>query len=166
MNKGFTLIEFLLYIGMTATVIAVLGSFSFQTIWGKARLTSMDEVSQNVRFVLEKMSLAIRNAQAINSPAAGTFATALSLKVLDLTKNPTIFDLSGGAVRISEGANPPEGLTSSEVEVANMKFSNISYTGTPGTIRIEMTVRFKNPSNRREFDFEEIFYATSNVRKR
>lgn len=158
--------EFLVYIGMAAIVFSILGNFSFETIWNKARVATKDEVSQNARFVLARMSFAIRNAQAINSPLAGSSSPALSLAMLAAAANPTVFDLFNGAVRISEGGSPPESLTSNEVTVTSLQFLNVSYIGTPGTIRIEMTIEFNNASGRHEFDFTERYYTTINLRKR
>ncbi len=166
MNEGFSLVEFLIYIGIVAVALTVIGNFAFHTIWGKARVASMDEVSQNARFALDRIALAVRNAQAINSPAPGTSAPALSLETLDPLDNPTVFDLSSSVLRITEATDPPVNLTSSIVAVTSLQFSNVSYPATPGTIRVSITVRFNNQSNREEFNFQETFHNTANVRRR
>lgn len=166
MKQGFTLIEFILYIGIVSTVLAVTAAIGVNVLFGKAKLAAIEEVSQNARFSIEKIADTIRNAQAIQSPSIGTTASSLSLQMADLAKNPTIFDISGGVVRIKEGAGGAVDITSSEVVATNIQFSNISYALTPGTVRVQMTVQYNNPSGRKEYEFQKTFYTTANIRKR
>ena len=166
MNKGFTLLEFLLYIGLVGIVLTVAGAIGLNILFGKAKLGAIEEVSQNARFAMEGISNTVRNAQAINSPSIGTTAPLLSLQMADLAKNPTIFDISGGVVRIKEGTGGAVDITSSEVVVTDIQFSNISYALTPGTVRAQMTVQYNNPSGRPEYNFSKTFYTTANIRRR
>jgi Tfp pilus assembly protein PilW len=163
--KGFTLIEFLLYIGLLGIILTVSGAIGLNILFGKAKLNSIEEVSQNSRFAIEKIASTIRNAQAINSPATSTNGTSLSLVMTDSSLNPTVFDLSSKILRITEGAGSAVNLTSDEVSVSDLQFTNISYTGTPGTVRIQITVEHINPDNRPEYDVSKTFYATANLRK-
>lgn len=165
-NKGFTLIEFLLYIGIVGIVLLVAGAICLNVLFGKAKLMAIEEVSQNTRFTIEKIADRVRNANTINSPTQGVSTSTLSLQMADSAKNPTVFDLSSGVVRITEGTGSAVNLTSSEVTVTNLQFSNISYSNTPGTVRIQMTVKLTNPENRQEYNFEKTFYTTANIRKK
>jgi len=45
----------------------------------------------------------------------------------------------------------PYPLTTDRVEVTNLKFTNLSYENTPGTVKIEMTVEHLNPAGRSEY---------------
>jgi len=166
MQRGFTLLEFLLYIGLVGIILTVSGAIGLNVLFGKAKLMSIEEVSQNTRFTIEKIANRVRNAEAINSPSQGTFASTLSLQMMDPSKNPTVFDLSGGVVRIKEGTGSTVDLTSSEVTVTTLQFSNISYLNTPGTVRIQMTIKLVNVENRQEYKFEKTFYTTANIRKK
>lgn len=165
-KEGFTLIEFILYIGIVGIILTIAGAIGLNVLLGKARLMAAEEVSQNTRFIMEKITERVRNAEAINSPAPGTSASTLSLQVADSAKNPTVFDLSGGVVRIKEGSGPNVALSSSEVTVTDLQFSNTSYANTPGTVRVQMTTEFNNPDNRREYNFSKTFYTTANIRKK
>ncbi len=165
-NKGFTLLEFLLYIGIVGIILTVSGAIGLNVLFGKAKLMSIEEVSQNARFAMEDMALKIRNSEAINSPATSTSASTLSLQMADSTKNPTVFDVSSGIVQITEGTGSAVDLTSSEVTVTTLQFSNISYSNTPGTVRVQMTIKRVNPENRQEYNFEKTFYTTATIRKK
>jgi len=165
-QNSFTLIEFVIYIGIVGVVLLVAGAIALNVFFGKEKLTAIEEVSQNARFSMEKIASTIRNADAVNSPAIGTAASAISLRMASSTLDPTIFDFSGGAVRIQQGLGPIINLTSNEITVTDVQFSNISYQGTPGTVRIQMTFKNNNPSGRQEYEFMKTFYATANVYKK
>lgn len=164
MQKGFTFIEFLLYIGIVGVVLTVAGAIGLNVLFGKAKLIAIEEVSQNARFTMEKITESIRSAQQINSPTQGATSSTLSLQMADAAKNPTVFTLASGILQIQESTGAVVDLTSSEVVVSALQFSNISYPNTPGAVRIEMTLQFTNPENRQEYRFEETFYTTTNIR--
>lgn len=114
------------------------------------------------RIHVEGSDLATANRSRVTTPnftppAAGTSST-FSLKMADAAKNPTLFYLSGGALWMQEGTSAAVRLTSSEVTVTVLQFTNVSYASTPGTVRIKMTVQSNN--------FEKTFYTTTNVRKK
>jgi len=69
----------------------------------------------------------------------------------DLSSNPTIFDLVDGKLQITQGTEGPYELTTDQVIVSNLLFTNLSYPNTPGTVRIEMTIEHLNPSGRMEY---------------
>lgn len=166
MNRGFTLIEFLIYIAIVGTVLLATGAIGFNVLFGKAKLMAIEEVSQNARFTMERIAMSVRNAETIQSPVPGASDSVLALKMADKTKNPTSFVLSNGSLQIKEGPGAFVSLTSSETMVTALQFSNISYPNTPGTIRIQMTLQYTNPSNRPEYRFSKTFYTTATVRKK
>ena len=84
----------------------------------------------------------------------------------DAAKNPTVFDLSGGVLRVTEGAGAAIALTAADVTVTSLQFSNVSYAATPGSVRIRMAVKRTNPENRQEYAFEKTFYSSANIRKK
>ena len=166
MHKGFTILEFLLYIGLVGIILVVAGAIGLNVLFGKAKLAAIEEVSQNARFIIEKIADRVRNAEAINSPSQGTTTFLLSLQMSDPAKDPTVFDVSGNSLRMQEGGGAAITITSSEVIVSGVQFSNISYPDTPGTVRIQMTVKFVNLDSRQEYNFEKTFYTTTNIREK
>lgn len=165
-GKGFTLIEFLMYISIVGIILVVASAVGFNVLFGKAKLAAIEEVSQNARFSLERIASAVYGAEAINSPVPGAASSALSLQMADVAKNPTIFDVSEGILRIKEGGGAATPLTSDEVAVSSLTFSNVSYANAPGAVRIAITLRFYNPANRQEYNFEKTFYTTANIHKK
>lgn len=164
-NRGFTLIELLLYISIAATIVFTTASLLRFTLESRVKNQTIAEVQQQGTSIMQLITQTIRLAKAINSPTLGNSASSLSLEVEDEASNPTIFDLSSGAVRIKEGAGAVVNLTSSRVSVSNLNFQNLSRVGTPNTIRVSFTITYINSSARFEYDFTKTFYGSAGLRK-
>jgi Tfp pilus assembly protein PilE len=66
MNKGFTLIEAILYLAIAGTVLYFISGFAFNIIFSKSKIEAVQEVSQNNRSVLDEISQTISDAEGIN----------------------------------------------------------------------------------------------------
>lgn len=150
-NQSFTLIELLLYIAIISLVLVSITGFFWNVASGNIKEKSYQEVQQNGRFAMTKITQEIKKAVGINSPAPGSSANSLSLAMSDPNLNPTIFDVSGGKLRITQGASVPIELTTDQVLVSNLQFTNLSYSNTPGTLRVEMTLENLSPSGKTEY---------------
>jgi len=151
MKKGFTLIELLLYVAIISLVLVSVTGFFWNITSGNIKEQSYQEVQQNGRFAMTKITQEIKKATGINNPIPGSSANSLSLIMSEPNLNPTIFDVSGGKLRITQGVSAPIELTTDQVVVSNLQFTNLSYLNTPGTIRVEMTLENLNPSGKSEY---------------
>lgn len=150
-NKGLTLIELIIYIAMLAIILVLITGFLWLIVSGNIKETSYQEVQQNARFALAKIIQETKKATGVNNPAPGNSANSLSLIMVAPHLNPTVFDLVGGKLRITQGTGEPYELTSDQVKVSALTFTNLSYLDTPGTIKIEITIDHINPGNRMEY---------------
>lgn len=163
-NKlGFTLIELLLYVGVTSFILTAVVLFTSTLLQVQAKNRTINEVNQQGAQVVQIITQTIRNSTDINTPAPRASGTQLSLGMSDSLKNPTIFNLSSGVVKMIEGSSYFD-LTNSKVTVVNLNFSNLSRTGTPGVIKIEFTIAYVNSEGREEFDYSKTFQATASLR--
>jgi hypothetical protein len=114
-------------------------SFITDTMLARAKAEARILVQGNARFALERMSQDIREAKGINAGASvfGSNPGALSLQMPDASKDPTVFDLSGGLLRVKVGAGSATALTSSKVSVSNLVFTDLS---TSKTKNIKMSI--------------------------
>lgn len=151
-NKGFTLVELIIYIAIIGTIFIVMTGFLWNVILGNIKETAYQEIQQNSRFAMIKITQEIKKATGINIPLPGNSANSLSLVMAVPHLNPTVFDVVGGKLRITQGISGPYELTSDQVIVSNLQFDNLSYPDTPGTIRIEMIVDHINPGARAEYE--------------
>ena len=164
--NGFTLIELLLYIGLLVLFIGVATTFILGFMETKAKNNTIVDVEEQGTFASRLIGQTLRNATSINSPSQGTTATSLSINTYDPAKTPTLFDLSGGAIRMKEGSGAYINLTNTNVTITNLTFSNLSRANTPGVIKYQFTVTYINPDSRNVYDFEKTFYQSASLRKK
>lgn len=165
MKKSFTLIELLIFIAILSLFLISITGFFSNFISSNIKEQSYQEVQQNGRFAMTKITQEIKKAIGINNPAPGSSANSLSLIMSGPNLNPTIFDVSGGKLRITQGASVPIELTTDQVVVSNLQFTNLSYLNTPGTLRVEMTLESLNPSGKTEYQASLDLKATVSLLK-
>jgi cell division protein FtsL len=160
-GRGFTLVEFVIYSVIVTIVIGALTLITIDILKARAKIFAMEEVNHNAKFVLEKITKEIREAQQIVN------ATSSYLKLIDADGDIVEFKLEDGIIKMRRGDSDFEffPLSTDSVFVKSLDFTNVSYPNTPGTIRIVMTIKFKNPQARPEWEFERTFYTSENVRK-
>jgi len=169
LGKGFTLVEVLIYLAIIGITIASFVAFSMQISDSKIKNYVVEEVQANARVALDIMSQKIKSANGVNT-VLSTFDVdpgELSLSMADGSKNPTVFDLdqNDGILQITQGTDDPVSLTSDEVKITNLVFTNVSSGGTYENIRIEMTVEFNNAGTDIEYDYSQTYQTTINLRQ-
>jgi len=93
------------------------------------------------------------------SPWSGGTAQDLEMSVYApiVTSNST-------ALQIKEGAGSPIPLTSDDVQVSGLTFTNLSRSGTAGNIQVSFTVSRVNTAGRNEYDYQRTFTGTASLR--
>jgi Tfp pilus assembly protein PilW len=163
--KGFTLIELILYLGIAATTILAVSALLFAILQSQVKNQTVSEVNQQGMQVMQIITQTIRNAQGINSPSTGSSAASVSLDVVAGADDATVFDLSGGALRITEGAGSAVPLTSSDVVISSLTFQNLTRSGTFGTIRVQFTLTYASPEGRSEYNYSKSFVGSATLRQ-
>ncbi len=165
MRKGFTLIELLLYVSIASILLLATSAFLFALLESRTKNQTIAEVDQQGIHVIQLITQAARNAETITAPTVGTSASSLTLDVITAASDPTVIDLSSGVIRITEGAGSAVELTNSRVTASGLTFQNLSRASTPGTIQIQFTLTYVNPSGRNEYDFTKTFISSATLRQ-
>lgn len=165
--KGFTLIEFILYFGLIVLVIGAITSFAIDIARTRTKTLVIAEVEQNMRFGLQRVSSAVRQATKLNVGASTLDSDngVLSLDMITASNTPTVFDLSGGALRIKEGSSSATPLTSSLVNVTKLRFSKDTLTGNSAAVTTEITVGWNGTSGDNTFTYVTTASGTAVIRK-
>lgn len=164
-SHGFTLIELLLSIGVSSIMLLIISVFLSSLIESRIKNQTIAEVEQQGIQVMEAITQIARNAENINTPGQGASAPSLSLDVIIAGNDPTMFDLASGIIRITEGAGAPIALTNARVAASALIFQNLSFAGTPGTVRIQFTLTHSNPAGRNEYSFAKTFIGSATLRQ-
>lgn len=164
-QKGFTLVELLLYVSVLVIMLLVISLFLSTLLQSRVKNQTIAEVEQQGLQTMQMITQTVRNASTINTPAVGGGAAALSVGTYISGNNPTLFDMGSGAIRMKEGAAGIVSLTNDRVTVSALNFQNLSHISTPGTIRISFVLTHINPSGRNEYSFSKTFYADASLRQ-
>ncbi len=163
-GAGFTLIELILYIAIASILIVFSSVFIQSLMVSKTKNQTMMEVEEQGVQTLDILTQVIRNAQNINSPSAGESAAELSLAVDDPSKSPAVFDVSQNTLRLKEGNASAVSLTGNRVRVSGVEFRNLSRPGTPGIIRVQLTLSSASTGLGQEYQYSKTFYASAALR--
>lgn len=155
-DKGFTLIELIIYIGLMSIMLLGITSFTKTVLQTRTRSQVIAEVEQQGVQVMQILTQTIRNAASILSPGLGSNNSTLILDVVNPTADPTTFSLSNNSINIQEGGGSLIELTNSRVEVQNLIFQNFSRLDTPGLVKFNFTLNYKN--------YSKAFYGSASLR--
>lgn len=170
-TKAFTLIEMLLYIGVAGMVLSSLVAFGWNMMGIGAKSGTHADVVSNERLVAEKLSFFIREAtdiDATNSDFGVNVATTTGSKITlhaVAPNDPIVFDVSGGVLRVTQGTAAPVALTSSNVSVSSLVFTNFSSAdGKAKNIGFEIQLATISASNRSEYASASALRSSAELR--
>lgn len=160
-RSGFTILELLLYVGISSTVLLAVSLFLSTILASRVKNAAISEVEGQGAFVADIITQSIRNATGINAPTFGANGASLSITTPSGSTSPTVFSISAGAIRMTEGVGSAIPITNSHVTVSNFVVTNLSRSGTPGIIHITFTLAFNNPSGRSEYNVVRTFTVSA-----
>lgn len=168
-QRGMTLIEIIIYVAILGFVATAFMTMSINMLSLKTKSVSQQEVGSNLRFISQKINYEIRNAKSISS----TTATSLTLTLSDSARNPTVFDLNNGNIRMgfgSAGSCPttsPCIINSNDINISAFTITNLS-SGDSKTQNINYTLsgNYINSSGRAEFNANGSINDSVEVRSR
>lgn len=163
-QAGFTLIELILYMALVSIFISGAILFAWDVIYGQAKSQVQLTVNHNLRFSSQRILYEIRNASDINSVSGST----ISLSMSDPARNPTIFDLSAGQLRIGYGSGgncpttSPCSLTNDQISVTSLNFTDLSSGVTSKNIKFDITV--ESTADKQEWQKQQSYTGTVELR--
>ena len=164
-TKGFTLVEMVLYVSLCSIFLLTLSTLLTFLLETRVRSQAIAEVNQQGSQIMNMMTQTIRNGRSIQVPSIGTSSSILSITTAVPLRNPTIFDVSNGVMRIKEGSNSAIPLTNSRIKVSAINFQNVSSSAsTEKIIRISFTIDHVNLGGRSEYTFTKTFGGSATLR--
>lgn len=163
-KQGFTLIELLLYAVLVGSIVLALSVFFSMVLSSRVKNQTIAEVEQQGAQVMQTILQTARNAENITVPAVGASGGSATLDVMNVADDPTVFDLSSGAIRIKKGGGANVNLTSPLVTASGLTFTNLTRPSTPGNIAVSFTLTRVNTENKNDYDYTKTFYGTASLR--
>lgn len=150
---GFTYIELLIYMVICTIMLNTLVPFAWNVIETGAKSATQQELSSNARFASEIIKYEIRNASGFNvgTSVFGTNPGTLSLIDFTAGNNPTIFNVASGKLMMKQGAGAAVQITSNDVTVTNLTFTNYTSGAISENIQFLLTLTSNTTSTRQEY---------------
>lgn len=132
-HNGFTLVETLLYVSITATILVVItGSFS-QLLQIRSENRARRELQTVAEFVSDSIEKQVINADAVVLPLVDATSSTLEVDPPNQPNNVTITE-SANVITLNDNVNPAADLSNSDVTISNLQFTHRSEGGSPSII--------------------------------
>lgn len=129
MNRGFTLIETLIYSGVVTIFLTFALLMTYGIIDSSDNSLALIELSENQRFLTQKIGWVLSNVSAVNSPSLGSSGSSLSVNKLDAPINPFVISSFNNQVNFASGTAEAVPLSNSRIAVTNLNFSHFDFSG-------------------------------------
>ncbi len=129
-NQGFSLIELIIYMGLTATLISVMSQVFIATLGLRLESENTTSVQQDGRFIMAKINYDVRRAKTIVSPLWGEASSSMTLIIPELGSDHTYqYAWSGNTLTLTDGANASL-LNSDRTVITNFSVTHVGQSAT------------------------------------
>lgn len=163
-KKGFTLIETVVYLGIACALLLCVISLWQSMVAARDKAATISGVESEGAAALQAILSAARAADYVMAPATSTTGVSLTLKMPTASTSPTSFDISGGILRITEGATAPRALIGSQLRATDFSISNLSKSGTPGSVEVRFTLSYATSTGYKA-DYRQEFRGAASLRR-
>ncbi len=162
---GFSLIEVMVALAIFSALSLSAVSLLSGIQRAQLHVGAVNNVETEGNYALSQITQSVRNASAITAPVSTATSSSLTLTLSALpAENPTIMNLSGTTIVSKKGSAAAIALTSPTVQVTKLTFTNLTGTGSKGSVRIALTLINTNPGGRSERTFSRTYYTTVSLR--
>jgi len=169
LQNGFTLIEVLIYIAIIGMVTSSFIVFSISVSNSRSKTYVVQEVQANMRTAVNIISQKLRASNGVNIGVStlGVDPGFLSLSMASSTLSPTIIGLNqdNGILGIKEGTSATTSITSDEVKVTNLVFTDVTGPSARENIRVEITIEFNNIGTDVEYNYTQNLQTAVSLRQ-
>lgn len=154
-NKGFTLVELLVYILVVGVIASAVIFLALQLSDVVIKIRTKTEVLSNGRLAMDRMLSEIRYTQSVYTPTSDLISDIGRLSLVSTVGVPSgekqtyiDFYIVGGRLYMKREGQSSQALTSSRVAITRLKFSQVNVSPTSEGVTIELALR-ENPRNQR-----------------
>lgn len=158
-QKGFTLIELIIYMGLLTVLVLVFTDIFTSVVDNQLSSSNTSEVSIDGRYIYSRFMYDIARAQSLTQPASyGSPSSTLTLLING--ENHT-YALANGTIAI-ENPNGTFALNGDGTTVSDLTFTRIGSTSAKSTVKLNFTITGR-VTTRGIFD-QKVFQTTAGLR--
>jgi len=162
MKRGFTLVEFLIYIALVSVVVTSLILWVLSLAGVRDKNYAVGEVQSNAQMILSIVERGVKQAEAIIAPAAGTAGVTLELDRPGALPN-AIFRVVDGTLYFEVTGSPSLAVSSRQVAIMDLVFRNLTGAfDNRANVAVRAIVRFRDQASTDFASRREIITAVSN----
>ena len=121
-QKGFTLLEIVIYMGLLTLVISGALMATYELLRSQTSLGNEVLIGSEGDFLIKKIEWTLGEISQVNYPSPGSSGNYLSINKLDYSQNPIVIDQFNGAMRIKKGSGDFVVISNSWVNVSSLSF--------------------------------------------
>lgn len=144
-NKGFTLVEMLIYMALLGIFLITLTDMFVAILNVKAESESTSAVEQDGRYILARLAYDVEKATAVTTPASlGGNGSTLVLTIDGTTHS---YSINADNLQLVDNLGTYN-LNSSESKISSINFHRLGNSGGKDTIKINFTIDSATQSNK------------------
>lgn len=129
-THGFTLIEFLIYIGLLSILLAIMSQVFLATLSIRTESEGATNIQQDGRYILARLTYDIYRAKDISVPAVGATGGVLQLTITENgTDTAYRYSSASGNLVLQIGSATPVPLNSPTVRLTDFSVRRIGNSG-------------------------------------
>lgn len=145
-QKGFTLIELVIYMGLMAIVIGLFAGILVTIVRIQTQQTSSRQVASELNFVMNTITRDIRDGTTVEP-----HGNWIAIVTPSSSPDAMIIDISGGRVRKQENSSAPfSALTTDRVVADTLSFTELSSGGIKA-VQVVLTLSFNTENPAQEY---------------
>jgi len=158
-EKGFTLLEMLVYVAILSLVVAMVLGLFLWVVRAQVRVAAAKEVVESTRIVLTILENEIKEAQSIYTPTSFSAPPQISFET---RRNPppdedstyVDFFLCGTRLCVKRESQSPLALTPENILIQNLSFEHIQTGSATPSVQVIFDAVYDNPGNRPELQVQ------------
>lgn len=136
-QRGFTIVELLIYMGILSIILGILSMIFVQIIDSQLESQATSSVEQDSRFLLSRFMYDINHASSIVSPALG--ATSNSFQIVREGVTYTYSINGNNDLQVATNTET-DTLNGYDTSVSGLSFQQLGKLGGENSVRIELTL--------------------------
>jgi len=143
-QKGFTLIELVIYIGILSILLAAMTTLFSSIVDVQLDSTSTSSVNQDGRYLLSKLLYDVKSSSAIVTPATpGTPTSTMQITINSINYTYSVNSNNNLQV-VNASTGNTDVLNSYDTSVSGLTFTRIGTGGSSDTVRVSYTLTSRN----------------------